>query len=76
MEQTNTLRLCRAVEADLGRAMRTPKDFDFLSEQILERVHQHLSATTLKRLWGYLPGDTQPRQTTLDILAQFEGFSC
>lgn len=52
--------------------MKTPKDFDFLSEQIFERQHETVSASTLKRIWGYLPGRT-PRQSSLDILSRFAG---
>ena len=55
--------------------MRTPKDFDFLSEQIFKQLHQHISTSTLKRLWGYLPGSENPRTSTLDLLAQFVGYA-
>ena len=50
--------------------MRTPKDFDFLAESIFEKLHQRISPTTLKRLWGYLHDTSStPRQSTLDTLA-------
>jgi hypothetical protein len=54
--------------------MRTPKDFDFLSEQIFVKLHETVSPTTLKRLWGYLQEQSVPRQSTLDVLAQFVDF--
>ena len=54
--------------------MRTPKDFDFLSEQIFEKEHQTVSPTTLKRMWGYLSETATPRLSTLNILSQFIGY--
>lgn len=66
-------RLRAAIELMVSRKMRTPKDFDYLSEQIFERVHQTISPTTLKRLWGYLSEATVPRSSTLNILSQFVG---
>ncbi|MBQ9667829.1 MAG: hypothetical protein IJV45_03655 [Prevotella sp.] len=67
-------RLRQAVEAAAGREMRTPKDFDFLSECIFDKQHRQISATTLKRIWGYVnANDAMPRKSTLDILAQFVG---
>ncbi len=66
-------RLRTAVEKAVGRRMRTSKDFDFLSKQLFERLHQQVSVSTLKRLWGYVATDSQPRESTLDLLAQFVG---
>ena len=68
-------RLREAMEEKAGRQMRTPKDFDFLSESIFEALHQKVSATTLKRLWGYLAESSAPRISTLDILAQYVGYT-
>lgn len=72
-DQALTL-LCERIEQVVGRKMRTPKDFDFLSERIFETLHQNISATTLKRLWGYLSEPVTPRASTLNLLAQFVGF--
>ena len=54
--------------------MQTPKDFEFLSEQIFDSLHQHISPTTLKRLWGYLPEPSEPRLSTLNLLSEFIGY--
>ncbi len=54
--------------------MRTPKDFDLLSSRIYARLHIQISTTTLKRLWGYLSSDSQPREGTLSILSRFLGY--
>ena len=67
--------LREAMEKKAGRQMHTPKDFDFLSESIFETLHQKVSATTLKRLWGYLQESSTPRVSTLDLLAQYVGYA-
>lgn len=66
--------LCQRVEETLGMEVTTPKHFERLAEMIFERTGTLLSATTLKRLWGYLNEHTTPRQSTLDILAQCCGW--
>ncbi len=67
--------LCAKIEKTVGQKMKSPKDFDFLSELIFEKLHERISATTLKRLWGYLDEPTVPRQSTLDILSRFVDYS-
>ena len=59
------------IEEAVGRKMKTPKDFDFLADQIFDKLHETVSSTTLKRMWGYLQESSSPRESTLDILAQF-----
>lgn len=66
--------LCQAIETAIGHKIQTPKDFDGLREQVYRRLRMLISSTTLKRVWGYLPGDTEPGQRTLDTLARFIGF--
>lgn len=63
------------VEEAIGRKMKTPKDFEFLSEQVFEKLHETVSATTLKRIWGYLSEASIPRISTLDILSQYVGYT-
>ena len=63
------------IEETIGRKMKTPKDFDFLSEQVFEKLHETVSATTLKRIWGYLSETSVPRISTLDILSQYVGYT-
>ena len=64
-------RLREMIEEAVGRKMKTPKDFDFLADQIFDKLHETVSSTTLKRMWGYLQESSSPRESTLDILAQF-----
>ncbi len=65
--------LCEAVETAIGRKMQTPKDYNFLADEIFKKLHKSVSPTTLKRLWGYLSEPVIPRVSTLDIIAQFVG---
>ncbi len=57
-----------------GRAIRTPNDYERLSEMVWERTHERLSPTTLKRFFGYLDEPVKPRAITLDVLARFVGY--
>lgn len=63
------------VEQVLGRKMRTPADFEWLNLRIWEVCHEYLSPTTLKRLWGYINGAENPRNTTLCILCRLLGYA-
>ncbi len=72
--ETHIERLCAAIERTAGFKMRTPANFEKLSEIILQRHHVQVSGMTLKRLWGYAGLSANPRQFTLDILANFVGY--
>jgi hypothetical protein len=63
------------IEENMKRKMKTPTDFIFLSGAVFERTRETMSPTTLKRLWGYLEGADQTRNSTLEILSRFLGFS-
>lgn len=62
------------IERELKRRIRTPYDFEFLAGAIWERLHENISPTTLKRLWGYIDGADTTRRTTLCLLSRFLGF--
>jgi hypothetical protein len=66
--------LKKRIEDDLKHKMRTPNDFVFLVGAVWERTHQTISPTTLKRLWGYIDGADETRDSTLHILSNFLGF--
>lgn len=73
------LNLLRAeVEKAIGHAVKTPADFDFLSDTLIKAGCGYVSATTLKRVWGYIhdagPG-YRPGNFTLRALCCFIGFS-
>ena len=66
--------LKKRIEDDLNRKILTPNDFFFLACAIQDRTRQTVSPATLKRLWGYVEGTDQTRNSTLEILSKFLGF--
>ncbi len=66
--------LCKMVENSISRKISTPADFQFLSGIIQERCKETLGNTTLKRIWGYVEGYGDIRNSTLSILARAIGF--
>lgn len=63
------------VELLVHKKILTAKDFENLSDLIFNRLNIYLSATTLKRIWGYNKNEnSNPRITSLNILARFLGY--
>jgi hypothetical protein len=62
------------IEQEVKRRICTPYDFEFLAGVVWERLHENISPTTLKRLWGYIDGADTTRHTTLCLLARFLGY--
>ena len=72
MQEQEIGRLREALEQAVGRKLQTPKDFKYLSDCIFDKLHEHISPTTFKRMWGYLTdAGAVPRKSTLDILSRF-----
>ena len=67
------LALLDAIEKRFGYKPETTTHFIALSYAIESVTDNHLSASTLKRLWGYVNNLPAPRATTLDILSQYVG---
>ena len=65
--------LLRLVEKHYGRHLSTTTDFESLSVLIERETGELLSASTLKRLYGYVSMKPVPRKSTLDILARYIG---
>lgn len=67
--------LKEAVEKKFGKKPCNNAYFTELSDMIFESCKELLSATTLKRLWGYLKNEaTCPQKRSLNILSAFVGF--
>lgn len=66
--------LRREVENRLGSPLHTHADFVSLTETIEVTLHEHISPTTLERVWSYSTRhyDTVSRRT-LDVLARYIG---
>lgn len=69
-------KLCEAIEKTIGKKMMTPKDFDDLAIDIYKHTSLRVSATTLRRMWGYQEQDKRvtPREYTLNLLSQYVGY--
>lgn len=74
--EANYKRLQEMIEKQVGRTMRTPRDYEYLATCIHNLTKNQISATTLKRFWGYLKeGESKtPRLYTLDVLSRMAGY--
>ena len=63
-----------AVEKTFGEEIRTTAAFERLAAALEATLKEGLGASTLKRIWGYVPDGTTPRLSTLDILARYAGY--
>ncbi len=62
------------IERTAGLKVRTPSDFNYLTEVITNSTNEMLSSTTLKRLWGYISGAENIRHSTLNVLSKYLGY--
>ena len=63
------------IERMVGRKMVVPRDFAWLSEKVLERTQQRVSASTLRRFWGYVNEGVSASKFTKNVLANFLGYA-
>lgn len=63
------------VEKRFGHPIVFSSDCERLSEHIYETIGTRLSAQTLRRVFGFLSGSTQPAPHTLHILAEYCGLN-
>lgn len=63
------------LEQRVGQQLQSPADFQLLIQQIWEKNHAVLSLSTIKRLWGYVESNGEPRLSTLNTLAKFLDFA-
>ncbi len=65
--------LMSLVERKFHKSVKTSNDFHSLSMEIWNETSERISASTLKRIWGYVNMTSVPRQSTLDILSRYIG---
>jgi hypothetical protein len=63
------------IEKKLGRSIRYHSDLEYLCAEIEKKTKQKISLNTLKRLFGFIEGVTEPRLFTLDTIALYLGFT-
>lgn len=61
------------IEKKYGQAIRYPKDCEGLSADISSKIKEQISASTLKRLFGFVKGPEKAQRYTLDVLARYLG---
>ncbi|MFI3321920.1 MAG: hypothetical protein R3Y50_05290 [Rikenellaceae bacterium] len=66
--------LLKEVEIYHKRPILTTTDFEALSTIIEHEINEYISASTLKRLWGYVSDKHKPRVYTLNVLAKYIGY--
>lgn len=66
--------LFASIDQTMGQKISTSKGFQLLSDEILRRLGKSISSSTLKRIYGYVGGDVEARESTLDLLALFIGY--
>lgn len=67
--------LLRLVERKYGKSLNTTTDFEEFSVLLARDRRESVSASTLKRLWGYVSDTRNPRIATLDVLSSYIGHS-
>lgn len=74
LNQEDFERLKKEVETLVGRSIKTPKDFDFLSRQIQGYMQERISVSTLKRMWGYVACASKPSLFNLNLFSRMVGY--
>lgn len=62
-----------SIEQVFGKEIRYPLDCEALAIDIAQKCNERVSASTLKRFFGFITG-TEPRTYTLDVIAKYIGY--
>lgn len=73
-EREQIERLKKEVVRVFGRSLDSPTEFESLAEEIHEKTADRISASTLKRVFGYLRSGSAPSKNTLAVLARYCGY--
>lgn len=66
--------LKKEVEKKYGRPVRTPSDFVLVADRVETRTREHISESTIKRLWKPRLGYKTISDHSLNVLAAYVGF--
>lgn len=61
------------VEQKYGKLLATTTDFEGFTLHLEKATGKTVSASTLKRLYGYVGDSHKPRINTLDVLSEYLG---
>lgn len=64
----------KKIEQKLGQPIRYSKDCDVLAASILSVCKLRVSPSTIRRLYGFIQGNSNPRQHSLDVLSNYLGY--
>jgi hypothetical protein len=68
-------KLIRAkIEEKFGKPIRYAKDCEVLSTSVFAFTGERISCSTIKRLFGIIEADNEPRLYTLDVMAKYLGY--
>ena len=67
--------LIKMLAEKTGRDVTTVTGADYLRNDIESSTGENLSLNTVKRLTGVLPYDSSPRESTLEIIARYLGYT-
>ncbi len=73
MQESHTL-LRNRIEIFIGYKMQTRRHFDMLAEIVFTHTKNMVSATTLRRFWGYQEKDGGVSRNTLNVLSRLIGY--
>jgi hypothetical protein len=63
------------IELKFGQTIRYAKDCEVLANDIYKHTNQNISGSTIKRLFGLIKGIQEPRLYTMDLIANYLGYS-
>lgn len=63
------------IEEKFGQSVRYAKDCEVLANDIYKHTNQNISGSTIKRLFGLIKGIQEPRLYTMDLVANYLGYS-
>lgn len=69
----NDNEILKRIRDKIGLEMTKSADFDVLSQAIRDTTNENLGINTLKRLFGFKTDKVVPRNSTMDIIAQYLG---
>lgn len=71
----NDNEVIKRIKNKIGIGMTYNRDFETLAQAIYDTTGEMLGVSTLKRLFGFKMGRVVPRESTMDILSRYLGYS-
>jgi len=66
--------LLKKAEEEFGKPISTPSDFLLVADKIEAKTRQHISDSTIKRLWKPNLGYATISERTLNVISQYVGY--